>query len=436
MPIGIRPAVPRRLTNRSGSRPTVGTFLPMEQSPEPGHRVEPAVDLEPVEEWFVERGVPHLVETEHDGSILDTWTRSLPLLVVAYLLLGLNALDLQNWTTAQNVGAAAAVLVILLATWALSNRLRGVDTFARPTDIDPPELALFLVGPTIPVLVFGQVGDALETLATGVVLLAVVYVWSSFGMSALVRWGLKRSGGQLTGLGPLVARALPLLLLFNTFLFVNAEVWEVAGTLDGAAYAVVVLTFFVLGAGFAASRVPGFIRDQSHFAGWDEVSSATTGTPAERLPLPDGTPSPDPLLRRQRLNVGLIVLFGQALQITLVVAALVGFFVFFGFMAITPTTISSWTGLDELRVLAEASFGGRDLVLSESLVRVSVFLGAFSGMYFTVVLTTDDTYRAEFAGDVGPEIHQVLAVRSAYRIARGTHPDTDPDIRPSPDRRS
>jgi hypothetical protein len=116
------------------------------------------------------------------------------------------------------------------------------------------------------------------------------------------------------------------------------------------------------------------------------------------------------------------VLFGQALQITLVVAALTGFFILFGFMAITADTSLNWTGLDSLNVIADASFGGRTLVLSEPLIRVSIFLGAFSGMYFTVVLTTDETYRSEFAEDVGPEIRQVLAVRCAYHVARGTHP--------------
>ena len=45
-------------------------------------------------------------------------------------------------------------------------------------------------------------------------------------------------------------------------------------------------------------------------------------------------------------------------------------------------------------------------------------------MYFTVVLTTDDTYRTEFADDVGPEVREALAVRSAYRVARGTHPQS------------
>ena len=49
----------------------------------------------------------------------------------------------------------------------------------------------------------------------------------------MLRWGAQRGQGQLTGLGPLVARALPLLLLFTTFLFINGEVWQVAGASTG-----------------------------------------------------------------------------------------------------------------------------------------------------------------------------------------------------------
>jgi len=380
-----------------------------------------------IERWFVQRGVPHLVENDNDDTILDTWTRALPLLVAAYLLLGLNALDLQDWSLTQNLAAAVAVLVMLLATWMLSNRLRGAATFARPTDIDTPELLLFVFGPALPVLAFGQVRDAIENVVQALALLVLIYLWSSYGIGALLRWGARRSGGQLTGLGPLVARALPLLLVFNTFLFINAEVWEMAGTLDGGYYVVVVLTFFSLGAGFALSRLPGFIRQENRFASWDAVEGYLADTPASSIELPTAGPTLDPMRRRQRFNIGLIVLFGQALQITLVVAALTGFFVFFGFMAITSGTLMNWTRLDAIEVLASAGFGDRTLVLTEPLIRVSVFLGAFSGMYFTVVLTTDETYRTEFAGDVGPEIRQILAVRTAYHVAQGTHAASSPE---------
>ena len=242
----------------------------------------PADRVNEIERWFVRRGVPHLVESDHDASILDTWTRALPLLVAAYLLLGLNALDLYDWTLGQNLAAAAGVFAMLLAAWVLSNRLRGVSAFARPTDIDAPELLLFVFGPALPVLAFGQVGDAIGNVVTAVALLALIYLWSSYGVGAILRWGARRSGGQLTGLGPLVAKALPLLLVFNAFLFVNAEVWEMAGTLDGAAFVVIVLTFFALGAGFVISRLPGFIRTENRFESWAEIASYIARHPCRR----------------------------------------------------------------------------------------------------------------------------------------------------------
>ena len=125
---------------------------------------------------------------------------------------------------------------------------------------------------------------------------------------------------------------------------------------------------------------------------------------------------------RQRFNIGLIVIFGQALQITLVVVVLTAFFILFGVLAIPADTVTSWTGLADPNIWFEFEMSGRTLVLTEALVRVSVFLGAFAGMYFTVVLSTDDIYRDEFADDVGPEIRQALAVREAYRVKRGTYP--------------
>lgn len=368
------------------------------------------------------RGVPHLVDADTETSTYDAWTRALPLIVVAYVLLGLNALDLENWSVTENLITAVAVVAMLIGAWALSNTLRGRPTFDRPAEIEAPELVLFVLGPALPVLAFGQPGDAAQAIGLAIALLAGIYLWSSYGVGALLRWGARRSSGQLTGLGPLVAKALPLLLVFNTFLFVNAEVWEVAGTLDGLAYLVIVLTFFLLGATFAVSRVPNFIRAENRFDTWDDVAHHLADTPAAEITVPTDGPTFDPLRRRQRLNVGLIVLFGQALQITLVAAAITAFFVFFGFVAITPETVMSWTRLPELTTLAETTLGDRLLALSEPLIRVSVFLGAFSGMYFTVVLTTDDTYRAEFASDVGPEIRQILAVRCAYHVARGSHP--------------
>ena len=65
-------------------------------------------------------------------------------------------------------------------------------------------------------------------------------------MWPLLRWACQRTVAQLALLFNVVVRALPLLLLFTTFLFINTEVWQVAGTLTGVPYAAVLGVFFAV----------------------------------------------------------------------------------------------------------------------------------------------------------------------------------------------
>ena len=63
-----------------------------------------------------------------------------------------------------------------------------------------------------------------------------------------MRWAWQRTLAQSPLLFNVIVRALPLLLLFTTFLFINAEVWQVAGTLTGVVYVATLGIFFALGA--------------------------------------------------------------------------------------------------------------------------------------------------------------------------------------------
>jgi len=382
-----------------------------------------------IERWFIRRGVPHFIDDY--APTTDIWNRSLPMLVIAYLAGGLNALNLRDWTWQRNVLTALAVVVVLLGGWAATNVARGRHAFDVPDVVGTPELALFLIGPTIPPMVFGQWGDAIQALIEGAAVLAVIFLATSYAVLALLGWALRRSAAQLPALASLVVRALPLLLLFTTFLFINAEVWQVAGTLTGAPYIATLAVFFVLGAVFVLSRVPGIMRGLATFTSWDEVRAAMAGTPAEQVRVPThGTPPAFSLGARQKVNAALVTVFSQSLQITFVALLLTMFFALFGFLAIPVDTTEAWTGLDHVRVLADLGIGDRTLVISEPLLRVAGFLGAFTGMYFTVVLSTDATYRDEFADDVGPQIRQALAVRAAYlhhRLAADSAPvDSSP----------
>jgi hypothetical protein len=370
-----------------------------------------------LDDWFTRRGVPHFI-VDYDART-DIWTRAYPWLFLAAALVGLNALNLRDWSWQRNLLVAVAVVVLLFVGQGAINFARRRPLTARPPRVDNPELSMFVAVPVIPSLVLGQWGDAALTLVEMVAVIGLVYLGTSYAVVPLTRWALRRSVAQLPALAQLVTRALPLLLLFTTFLFINAEVWQVAGTLDGPVYVVTLVLFFALGSLFVLSRIPTLMRGLARFDDWAEVRELVAGTPADRLDLPvEGDPHEPTLAFRERINIGLVSVFSQAQQVTFVAVLLFGFFVAFGFLAIPADTAAGWTGLDPVNVLASVQVGGRTLVITESLLRVAGFLGAFSGMYFTVLLSTDANYRAEFAEDVGPQVRQALAVRVADRWSR------------------
>jgi hypothetical protein len=372
-----------------------------------------AVEREEIEQWFITRGLPHFIDDYSAGT--DIWTRSLPVLGIAYLAGGFNALNLANWSLRRNLLAAVVVLAVLIAGIAIANVLRGRRAFSIPRTVGPGELTLFVIGPSLPALFLGQPGDALKAMLTGLGVLFVIYIVTSYGLIPMTRWGFSQLGEQIADLGHLVVKALPLLLLFITFLFVNTEVWQVAGNLDGLAYWLVLALFFVIGASFVLSRVPVEVAEINHFDDWDEAATLArdVGAPVTQAPVPAGTDVAPPLSRRAWVNIVLVMLVSQAIQIMLVAVAMGGFLIVFGVLAIDRPIVESWTG-DVAHELWEPTLGGRQLLLSEELLRVAGFLAAFTALYFTVYLVTDPTYRAQFRDEVVSDVRGALAARACY----------------------
>ena len=369
--------------------------------------------LAQVEQWFVRRGVPHFID--HYAARTDIWTRALPLLVIAYLVGGFRALDIYSWSLEKNLLASAIIVAVLVAGWIIANIALRRPWLSRPREIGKPELVAFVIGPSIPSLIFTQYGDAIAAFLTGVGVLIAIYFGTSYAVLPMMRWAIERAIAQIRSILNLIVRALPLLLLFTTFLFVNADVWQMAGPLDGPAYWLTLAIFVLLGVLFVTSRVPPLMRDLSSFPSWAEVGQLLVDTPAAACDIPlEGNPEPQPLKMRQKFNVGLLMLFSQALQITLVVTLLTAFFVLFGFLAMSEQTTFAWTAIEDMHVYVRWHLGDRAIVITEPLLRIAGFLGAFSGMYFTVVLATDATYRDEFADDVRPEVQRLFAARIAY----------------------
>jgi hypothetical protein len=363
------------------------------------------------ERWFIRRGVPHFIHRYNARE--DIFTRAAPLLTFIFLLEILNAANFRSWWA--NVLAVAAAFILVVLAWGQINRARGRPRYALPRTVGNVELAVFVVVPALVPLIFGgDVGAAGYLVLGNAVLLVMIYLGTSYGVVPITTWATRRTGRQLAGTLSLFARALPLLLLAITFLFINAEVWQVSARLFGPLFVATLALFAGFGALFAIVRLPKEIGQLGRFTSWDRVHTLIANSPVADIELPDATPDPPPLERTEMVNVGLVLLLAQGVQVLLVVALVFGFLVTLGLLIAPPDIIADWVKATP-HVLAELDIFGRNLALTEELLRVAAFLAAFSGLYFAVTAPTDANYREEFFSEVIDDVREGLAVRCVYR---------------------
>lgn len=318
-------------------------------------------ELQEVERWFVAHGLPYFVDDIRE-QVLRRLSRGRIVSVLGVCLL---------------IGAAAGIVVGTL------------------TD---------------------KVSFGISTGTSVVVGLLTLYALQSLRAQVIAGWALRRAFRSLGLLLPLLTRALPLLLLFITFLFINAEVWQVSSTLDGGILWGTVLFF---GGAAVLFLIPRLAEELDAFD--DSIVSAdliaaSEGTPlagpAQRLIDEDiDLPEEAQVTGLQMVNLVLVLLIAQAVQVLLLAVAVFGFFMVFGAVAINDTVIETWTVGDVHHV-----FGIN--ALSQELLQVSVFLAAFSGLYFTVYAITDELYRKEFFTVIMNELRRAVGARVVYRALR------------------
>jgi hypothetical protein len=372
------------------------------------------------ERWFLKRGLPHFIADY--SPTRDVLTRAVPLFALIYLVEVANApsRDFPIW---EDVVAVAAGFGILLGAWVVANVVRRRPLLAWPSKVGVFEVAVFVLAPpAIPLLFGGQWRSALVTAVGNLLLLAVIFVGTSYGVVPITRWAGARTARELEQVMSLLVRALPLLILFITFIFLQNEAWQITAGLHGPYYWIVIGLFVLIGVGFSVIRLPREIGELSDFESWDVVVGRVDGTPASALvdeATRDQRPDTPPLSKRQWGNVALVFLFSQALQVVLVSAMVFVFLFVFGVLVVTESVAHGFLNAQP-NVLASFELWGRDLVITEELLRVTGFLTVFAGLYFSVTAVTDDSYRREFVGEILEEMRRSLAVRAVYLAARNT----------------
>jgi hypothetical protein len=328
-------------------------------------RVEP----EAAEAWFVGHGLPWFIDSE-DARIarLLTVGRLLPVLV------------------------GIVVLSALIGALAFGAELGVTDSSAASATGTGLVAGLWTAGA-----------------------LAALYALTAFRAWGIVTWAARRALSDLGLVVPLVTRAMPLLLLFTTFLFINTEVWQVASGLERSLLWATVLLFSAVGVSFLLGQLPEEVRKVIAQVRHGGLADACRETPFEDAARELGDSIDDvSLSSRQRANLLLVLLIAQAVQVLLLAVAVFGFFLVFGILAIDEDIIKSWTESlpHELTFWGSPGIGGP---VSNELFQVSVFLAAFSGLYFTVYAVSDSTYREQFFTRVSRDLERAIGVRAVYQ---------------------
>jgi hypothetical protein len=352
-------------------------------------------------ERFQSSGLP-LFDEDFSAST-NVFNRAAPLLVLIFVGEMLGAIDL-DWSVWANIAAALGGLAILLVVGAALNRWRGRPARAMPETVGRAEQVVFVLAPAVLPLIFGgQFRSAIVTAVVNTLILLLVYAVFGYGLLSILRWVAKRLISQLRASLTLLARAVPLLMIFALLTFMSTEMWQVFTLISDVDLAAIALLFIGLGTAFLFALLPREVR---------------------KLETEVGTPGA-PLQTKQRRNVGLVLFTSQAVQVLLVSLMVAAFFILFGLLAINEAVREAWLGTKPDGCCHEIwsfTIAGEQFQLTAELLKVAGGLAAFTGLYFAIAMLTDATYREEFLEEITTELRSVFRVREEYLQLRGAQP--------------
>ncbi|HPE11052.1 MAG: hypothetical protein H6524_01755 [Actinobacteria bacterium] len=377
------------------------------------------------ETWFAHNGLPQFVDDYNSREHI--WTRAVPAMIVVLAVQLSSAL----WSALSSGSRVLPVFTVVVAVLALvlvglwSKRRRGY-WFAPSERVGWPVLLGFIAAGALPDAI--QYGRRIEgvditwqtlvaSLLLQVLLLGVIYFVTRFALLAMVGWAVRQTVRSAGDLYTVATKALPLLLIVMIVLFINTEMWQVAGSLAGPVLWGSSGMLLIFGGLVTLDRTREQIATLRLDAPIEDIRAACARTPLAGVVAGLRQVGNADLHRPQRRAMVIAALSTQVIQAALIGLLVWAFFIVFGVVAITAPVQQAWLGdLGSADVFWTI---GQDHVLSRALIRVATFLGAFAAFYTTVYAASDPVYRASFSDDVGASLQQAVDVRRAYLSVKG-----------------
>lgn len=378
----------------------------------------PAVDRVAAETWFLRRGLPAVLRP---GALVQRlWQRSAPALAAFALFMansillttvtGKHTINIEGQPTRTEWFVLALLLLVApvaaLVGWLVSR----ISLWRNRAAAAAVAVAVCIVGAVV-----GGPGPKVAGNLTYVgVVIVVILVCTATGIGSILGWALDTTMHNLSLVGSLFVRALPIMLLtvlvfFNTYVWLMAAIVSRARLWGALSFLALIAVAFVIAT--TVDRVRPILTATSPDSP-ETQNEILADTPFADLPEPDCR---IPLSRIERVNVVFVLAMSQVLQ--LLIVALVTSFIFLvlGLILISPELLAEWTRNNGS---LDGSVFGMTLPIPESLIQTTLFLGALTFMYITGRTTTDAEYRAEFVDPQVASLRRRLDARDRYLADR------------------
>ncbi|RAV06755.1 hypothetical protein DQP57_20590 [Mycobacterium colombiense] len=372
----------------------------------PGRRAEPGAAAE---SWFLQRGLPFVLTRRARWRRL--WARSSPMLAAyaalqacilgLYLITGGHDVEIRGEPTTSELAIlvllALALPLMAVVGWLVArSRHRKTRTAIAALSI----LAVACVGVIV--------GDVVQE----AVVVAAVLILTGSGIGSVLGWAVRMMLSHLATVGALAVRALPVVLL-TALVFFNTYVWLMAATISGNRLALAMAFLVSIAAAFVTSATRERVRPmvQSATVPPDEPEKLA-GTPFATMP--DGSDWA-PLKKSERLNVVFVLAVSQLAQIMVVAVVTIAIYLILGLIVLSPELLNEWTHTYK----SSATVLGFTLPVPDSLIHMTLFLGALTFMYISARAAGDAEYRSEFLDPLIDDLQTTLVARNRYQGAAG-----------------
>ena len=371
------------------------------------------------EVWLTRQGLPHFIDDY--SATQDVFTRMTPFLIFMFFAEGGFAFGnrFSGWAQAEIVGlfflAAIGAGIVL-------NLIQKRHILHLPRRVGPLEIGAFILVPALLSMISNTrlLYTFIVVTILNIILVAGGYLLTSYGVVPMIRWTFELMWIQARDMIRLIAKSLPMSLLFAGFFFLNTEMWQIAADYTPTFYVISIGMIMASGLLFVFTRIPQEVLSLERFHSWKEVREIVSKTDS---PLADVEFDEEivkekfegiPLGRGATSNIELLLLLSQLVRFLMAGFVIGSFFFALGIFSIRRVVIEQWLREEHITVIWTGNFLGGEIMLTWQLLAVSGFIASFASLQFVVSTMTDKDYREYFLADMVARLRAVLAVRRQY----------------------